>query len=345
MSAPPISLLPPPLGNTLGAVFLGMAFSCILFGISSLQVYFYYHYYPNDARLHKICVGVTWLLDAICSALMIFAVYHYAVVGFGDYLGLLVVNWSLKLYTVLNVVLILLVQSLYAYRIWLLSGYHHGILGYVTAVVVLGGFGIGTVFAYEIYKVQIWTDVVRVSWAIESAFTAATLIDIILAAAMCYYLRVSKNMNGQLNSRLSTLMQYTLSSGVLTSACSTAALFTYIFMHTNLVFLSLTWLLTRLYVNSFMAMMNARQRRGPGPGGENFDSLSQSRSLNQAVMLSPSTRSADAERQTSPMKAYELTEFTTVPTVRAPVPRARVPGPASKEEENSEEVGAYRKQW
>jgi len=87
-----------------------------------------------------------------------------------------------------------------------------------------------------------------------------------LSAAMCFYLRKSKGTERVLNSKISTLMQYTLSCGVFTSACSVACLFSFILMSNNLIFFSLTFILTRLYVNSFMAMLNARarQRRNEG---------------------------------------------------------------------------------
>jgi len=336
MSVPTSEL--PPLGETLGVLFLSMAVSCMLFGFSTLQVYFYYHWYPQDARMHKILVGVIWILDATITSLMVATVYHYGVLGFGNYPGLELVHWSIKLSTPLNVVVILLVQSLYAYRIWRLSGYHHGVLGYITALIVLAGFAVGIAFAYKTYTLHTWFDVLGIGWSIEAAFSAATIIDLLLSGAMCYYLGVSKGMGSQLNSRISTLMQYTLSSGLLTSACSAACLFTFIFMHTNLIFVGLTFILTRLYVNSFMAMMNARQRRT----GE-FDSLSNSRGTNQAVMLSPTQRSAggDPERQfssLSPMKTYELTEFD-VPTLRTPVPPSRILQQAPKESE------VHRQQW
>jgi hypothetical protein len=64
------------LDNTLGAVFLGVVVSCMcviapitphlscllthgrrLFGVSALQVYYYYHYHPNDSLLHKLSVS------------------------------------------------------------------------------------------------------------------------------------------------------------------------------------------------------------------------------------------------------------------------------------------------
>ncbi|KAJ7493959.1 hypothetical protein FB451DRAFT_1020590 [Mycena latifolia] len=258
-SAPSPALLVA-LGNTLGAVFFGVVFSCILFGVSSLQVYWYYHYYPHDGLLHKCSVGLLWLLDATHLSLTIFSTYHYGVLGFGDLPRLQEVNWAIKLHTAINVVIILQVQALYAYRVWVLGGYHHGVLGYLVAAVVLGGFAIGAVLAYETYTIDNWLDTPQIGWAIEASFAASTSIDIVISIAMCYYLRKSKGKELRINSRISGLMQYTLSSGVFTSACSLACLFSFIAMPNNLIFLALSYILTRLYVNSFTAMLNARQR-------------------------------------------------------------------------------------
>ncbi|KAJ7159220.1 hypothetical protein C8R43DRAFT_1178006 [Mycena crocata] len=260
MSDAVYSTQPPTLGNTLGALFLGMVFSAILFGVSSLQVYLYFHYFPHDSLLHKFSVGFIWLLDATHLSLTIYSTYHYGVLGFGDFETLGSVNWAIKLHTAINVVIILLVQSLYAYRVWLLSGFHHGFLRYFVAAVVFAGFAIGIILAYSTYTIDFWGDAEDISWAIEASFASSTVIDILISVAMCYYLWKSKGPQSRLNSRLSTLMQYTLSCGVFTSACSLASLFTFVLMPNNLVFLALTYILTRLYVNSFTAMMNARQR-------------------------------------------------------------------------------------
>ncbi|KAJ7813662.1 hypothetical protein B0H14DRAFT_2778412 [Mycena olivaceomarginata] len=248
------------LDNTLGAVFLGVVVSCILFGVSALQVYYYYHYYPNDSLLHKLSVALLWVLDVTHLSLSIAAAYHYGVSGFGRQEGLGMVIWSVQLQILINVVIVLLVQSLYAYRVWLLSGYHHGVLGYLVAGVVLGGFAIGIVLSYETYTISTWSQAARIAWAVEASFAASTAIDMIISVAMCYYLRKSMGRERVLNSRISGLMQYSLSCGVFTSACSLSCLFTFILMPNNLVFLALSYLLTRLYVNSFLAMMNARDR-------------------------------------------------------------------------------------
>jgi len=244
-------------------VFLGVIVSCILFGVSALQVFYYYHYYPGDTLLHKVSVGLLCVLDATHLCLSIASAYHYGVAGFGQRAGLDVIVWPIKLQIALNVVIILLVHSLYAYRVWLLSGYHHGVLGYLVAGVVLGGFGIGIVLAYETYTLHNWSDAASIAWAVESSFATSSTIDIIISVAMCYYLRKSMGKERILNSRISTLMQYTLSCGVFTSACSVSCLFTFLLMPNNLVYLALSYLLTRVTVNSFLAMMNARERVRP----------------------------------------------------------------------------------
>ena len=103
------------LDNTLGAFFLGVSVSSMfvasspvssflippasLFGVSSLQVYFYYHFYPDDGLLHKVAVAVLWCLDALHLSLSIYCMYHYGVSGFGNFLGLLEVITPFKVST------------------------------------------------------------------------------------------------------------------------------------------------------------------------------------------------------------------------------------------------------
>jgi hypothetical protein len=81
------------------------------------------------------------VLDALHLALCLHAVYTYIVTGFGNYFNLVHVVWSIKVQLSVNVVIVVMVQSLYAHRVWLLSGYHHGFLGYLVVVVVTAGAG------------------------------------------------------------------------------------------------------------------------------------------------------------------------------------------------------------
>jgi len=114
--------------------------------------------------------------------------------------------------------------------------------------------------AYQIYTVHSYFDLDSISWIIYSSFATATGIDFVITAAMCYYLWKSQSPTSRLNSRISTIIQYTLSTGLFTSACSLSALFSYILLPNTFVFLALQFLLTKLYVASFLTMLNARKR-------------------------------------------------------------------------------------
>lgn len=260
---PPTSLTDATLDNTLGSLLLGVVAAAFFYGITTLQTYLYYHAYPYDSLLHKFSVAILWILDGFHLALTIHCVYIYSVTGFGNILGLTHIVWSIKLQVALNVFILLMVHSLYAMRVWKLGGYHRGILGYIVASVVTGGCVIGLVLTYQLYIVNSYAALANISWIINAALGTSTAIDFVISGAMCYYLRMSQGKASHLDSRISALMQYTLSSGLFTSACSLSAMFSYILLPNTFVFLGITFLLTKLYVGSFLAMLNARERKAP----------------------------------------------------------------------------------
>ncbi|KAF5314365.1 hypothetical protein D9619_011947 [Psilocybe cf. subviscida] len=255
--------------NTAGVLLLSLFGASFIYGITTLQAYWYYHSYPNDSRVNKTSVAALWLLDGFHLALVMHAVYRYLVTGFGDSERLFSITWSLRLQNSVYIIIVLVVHALYASRVWFLSGYHGGFLGYFVALVVLGGFGVGVGLSYLIYTIPSFHDLEKISWAITAALGTSTAIDFVIAASMCYYLSKSKGSLMRLNSRISTIMQYTLSSGLLTSACSISAMFTYLLLPNTFVFLGLLFFATKIYVGSYVALLNSRERNTAGMSWSN----------------------------------------------------------------------------
>ncbi|KAF9501309.1 hypothetical protein BDN71DRAFT_856638 [Pleurotus eryngii] len=249
------------LDNMLGSLFIGSVLAAVLYGVTSLQSYWYYHwFYKRDSMVHRVAVGVLWTLDTFHLFLIAHGVYHYCVTGFSNPTKLNEIVWSMKLQIVINVVIILLVQGLYTYRVWLLGGYHNALLAYVVIATVAGAFGVGMVLAHQVYTLKDIADHQKIGWAIISSLATATIVDFIIAGAMVYYLQRSRGLQSRMNSKIATMMQFVLGSGFLTSACSTSALIAYVVMPKTLVFMGIESLLTKLYINSFLAMLNARER-------------------------------------------------------------------------------------
>ncbi|KAJ3895600.1 hypothetical protein GG344DRAFT_72960 [Lentinula edodes] len=241
--------------NTLGAVFIGIVGATFLFGITTLQVYMYYHHYRRDSYLHKLAVAILWILDTVHLVLIVHATYHYAVKGFGDASNMAFIVWSVKLQVTINVIIILFVQSLYAYRVWILGGYHHGVLGYVVAGVVIGGFGIGATVAYKIYTIQMFEELhaisksrIRVTVSFPSQVPVQTF-----------------NNSDLIKVELENIDGYAI---YFEFWALHQRMFLINFIHCrvpnvtqNNIIDALQFLSTKFYVGSFLAMLNSRQHR------------------------------------------------------------------------------------
>ncbi|KAF8159005.1 hypothetical protein BJ912DRAFT_832624, partial [Pholiota molesta] len=257
-----LSLANSTIDNTVGAIFLGVVGASLLFGITTLQAYWYYHSYYNDSRLHKCSVALLWTLDAFHLALVVHTVYAYAVTGFGNVHTLSQIECMQYVIALIQFIPF----SLYTSRVWLLGGYHQGFLGYIVVCEIwnqlVASHAINIDFSHR-YTAHTFLELEKISWAINAALGTSTTIDFIIAASMFYYLSKSKGSITRLNSRISTIIQYTLSSGLLTSAFSLGAMFSYILLPNTFVFIALEFLLTKLYVGSFIAMLNSRERKMP----------------------------------------------------------------------------------
>jgi hypothetical protein len=97
------------------------------------------------------------------------------------------------------------------------------------------------------------------AWITYAAFGSAVVVDSTLAVAVIYYLRRSRGEFESTNSRISKLVFWTLGTGAITSVCSLAALISYALFPHKLYFLAIEFLLTKLYMNSLLAMLNARR--------------------------------------------------------------------------------------
>ncbi|KAG6809682.1 hypothetical protein H0H92_015157 [Tricholoma furcatifolium] len=171
----------------------------------------------------------------------------------------------MKAQIIVNVVVVLLVQALYTYRVWILSGYHRGLVGYFVVALLLAGYVVGPILAYEISTIHYYADITRIAWSVNTSLATSTATDFVLAGAMCWYLLKSRSSHSDhLNTRISHLIQYTLGSGIFTSACSLSAMICYIVMPDTFIYLAVSFALTKLYVGSFLAMLNARQHSDNG---------------------------------------------------------------------------------
>lgn len=252
----------PALGKTLGAVYIGATIAAILFGITILQTAIYYQRFRKDWWVYRYSVALLWILDALHVALSTHALYFYLIENFGNLEVLNEVVWSFKLQLLFDTLTVVGVQTIYAVRLCRLGCHFHRVVPFFVVLVVCGGYAAGICVCYDVFVIRGFSDISSISTTIIAAFSATTAVDFIISALMCYYLQVSKTAVPHYSSMTTTLlvlMRLVLISGLATSTCSLITLITFLTLPDSLVFLGFNFILPKLYINSLLAMLNARK--------------------------------------------------------------------------------------
>ncbi|KIM38426.1 hypothetical protein M413DRAFT_30248 [Hebeloma cylindrosporum] len=185
--------------------------------------------------------------------------YFYLIVNFGNPKGLESVAWSFKLQLLINMLTVILVQGLYTLRIWKLGRHVSRIWPAVVVFIAACEWVFGFFVVMKSFRQNNFTDFDSMRQFIYATFAILAGVDVIIATAFCYVLNWSRSSFVGTNNKISTVMRYVVIAGFLTSACSLSTLIAYTAMPDNMVFMAINWLLPNLYINSYIAMLNARK--------------------------------------------------------------------------------------
>ncbi|KAG2151810.1 hypothetical protein BD769DRAFT_4554 [Suillus cothurnatus] len=247
------------LGNTFGALFIGVIFAAILFGLSNIQALFYFQTHRGTGiSFYKLAVAWLWTLDSLHLFLIVHCVYYYLVAHYADVSVLTEIVWSFKLQIVINVIVIYGVHLLYFHRIWIVGKGRSRVLPIVVGVIVTLGSGVAVALIWAIYQCHVFSDLIKIEWATFMSLSTVAFVDFVIASSLCYLLATSRTGFASTDSMITKLMAYIINTGCLTSVCSLTIIITCAVMPHNFIFLGIDFLIAKLYVNSFLALLNAR---------------------------------------------------------------------------------------
>ncbi|KAG0692447.1 hypothetical protein DFH29DRAFT_502885 [Suillus ampliporus] len=272
------------LGNTFGALFFGVIFATLLvhhlitrmrtklsvscrhniswnslFGITNVQAFIYFQTHRGTGMRHyKPVVLLLWLLDALHLALVVHGIYHYLVTNYANIAALSDLVWSVKLQIPIDTLIILGVHLLYVHRIWIVSRGRSRALPITVGILVVLSSGVAVALNWAVFRCNTFEDLLKIDWASYLTLGTLSFLDIIIASSLCYLLATSRTGFSSTDSFVTKLMGYTISTGCMTSIFSLTAIITCAVMPKNFVFLSVEFLVAKLYVNSYMALLNAR---------------------------------------------------------------------------------------
>ncbi|KAG1750548.1 uncharacterized protein EDB91DRAFT_1244132 [Suillus paluster] len=270
--------------DTFGAGFIGGMVAAILYGITTLQTYLYYVYYPRDNKSVKLLVALVWVIDTLHVSLMCHALYYYLVSNFGDEDALSAGNWSLFTSLGLNLCMAVLVQT------------------------------IETVVLMFIKKEFSALSQITLYAATPFAVTAV-LSDVFIAAALCVLLHGNRSPLVETNALVNTLIVYAINRCLLTSAVAVAEVIAFAVSPGSLWFIAIDFVIGKLYANSLLASLNSRSAlRGRNHHSSQNDSMSfRVNTINLSDLQSSSDGDSSGGTQSKATTASARTRVKSVP--------------------------------
>ncbi|KAI9445942.1 hypothetical protein H4582DRAFT_2093716 [Lactarius indigo] len=221
-----------------------------LFGVLCVQFYVYSYNFPKDRRSVKFLAYFVFLLETAQTALNGADVYYWFIAGFGDVERLGNSHFAPIDIPIITVVIALVVQAYFCYRIWVLTrrSWICWVIAVCTVTQSVGGVwaGIKSFMAgkYAVSKAGIYL------WSTSSA-TA----DILIAVAMMLLLR--KTTGKLCNFILVRVIRLTIETNALTASAVVMTLVLYVAFPDD-IYYAYTAIIGKLYSNTLFVSLNNR---------------------------------------------------------------------------------------
>jgi hypothetical protein len=245
------------LDNTMGAAFIGVVVAASLWGVSCVQVWYYYTMYPTDVWYLKLLVAAVLTFDTVHQVLITHTVYTYLVTNFSNPVELGNLVWSLLVEVLFNGFTALLVQCFLTMRVWRLSNKSYILTGSLS--LVLAEFICVIIYVVKALQMTTFAELTTLKNLSMTVNALAAAGDVLIAIVLCFMLQKSRTGFKGSDTMITKLIIFTVNTGLLTSICAVASLISITTAGTTFIYIAFYFCLGRLYSNSLMATLNARQ--------------------------------------------------------------------------------------
>ncbi|BGP15932.1 hypothetical protein JCM10213v2_003924 [Rhodosporidiobolus nylandii] len=243
-----------PQQQLVAAFGLGTALNTALFGINWQQVLLYMRT-NRDNSIYRSAVSFVTLVGTLHTFFSLHAIWQYSVTALVNPSLFLSSPWSFAVDPLLTALIACVVQSSYAWRIYLLSKRSPWLPSLIVAltVVQLGMAIYGTVRALQDSS---WSHINSLSWVVGTWLGCVASADILITATLTFYLRRARSDFEQTNSLLGRLILMTVEHNGLTAV--TAIVSAALFGAGTTYHLVAGLAIGKFYQISFLASLNAR---------------------------------------------------------------------------------------
>ncbi|THU96236.1 hypothetical protein K435DRAFT_839124 [Dendrothele bispora CBS 962.96] len=244
--------------NTMGVAFIGVVIASFLLGIAWLQTFFYFTTYTNDPKHLRYAVLLAMFFDTAHQGLITHTMYTYLVTNYGNQAFLGECVWSLLAEVLFNGFSGFIVQCFLASRVWSLSKNIY--LTVMVMSLIVAEFGCVVAFSIiGLVKIRTFQDLKQLQGLSISVNALAAIGDVLIAASLIALLHRSKTGFKRSDTMIDRLMLFAVHTGAVTTAFAIASLVSINVAPNTFIYIFFFFCMGRLYTNSLLATLNARQ--------------------------------------------------------------------------------------
>ncbi|KAL0576634.1 hypothetical protein V5O48_005333 [Marasmius crinis-equi] len=242
---------------------LGFVISAFLGGITIVQAYLYFPR-STDRPIVKSIAATMLIFDLVSSALVAQSLYYYLVPHYGSLSQLGSITPELSAECLLSTLITFISQMYFVYQIYAIK--HIGKLAWFLIIIIsagaflafAGGVGcVATMYVFHHGVLSHRNGKFAIFFGLAKGFGSIT--DIIATTAMCYLLTSSTSgVSKQTSGLIKSLITFVVNRGVLVTLIQTLLLITFYASEQELYWLAFHINVTKLYANTFFAMLNGR---------------------------------------------------------------------------------------
>jgi len=242
-----------------GPLLVGAFLNAILYGVCMVQSFTYYQTYKKDRKALRLLVLYLMVMETFNVIINLGLVFEPLVLKFGNPQAFIVAPKMLILDAISTVFISTPVQFLAAWRIYVVRE------SIVMPLIILF-FGTCSLIGGSTLSIQVsffreWAGFKRFDGAVIVWLTGSAAADVIITISLCWTLYRWKTGMRVTDDRVTKIIRLTMQTGLLTTIFALLDLIISLTIHT--VLLNFVWdlALSKLYTNSLLSTLNARDKR------------------------------------------------------------------------------------
>ncbi|KAI0087795.1 hypothetical protein BDY19DRAFT_994685 [Irpex rosettiformis] len=244
-----------------GPLLVLIGFALMLFGVFSTQCYVYWFTYEKDSRMLRTAVLLLWAFEACHTAFCMHIAYTYLIIYFGDPVhGVEHIVWSVGITVMCEMIIVIIVESFYLHRIYRLS--ESALITALPAFFLVPRVVLGFAVSAYLFVFDTWeafTGHPASENILNTSLSLGVVTDLIITILLIYYLRRRQSRVSRTKHIIQRLQRNTVNNGALSVILSVVIIITLHAIPNSLLFAGLVEIISKVYANSMIATLNARQ--------------------------------------------------------------------------------------